>query len=92
VVIVKDVSVTEGKKNFTSLIALSEKGELIRVMKRNKPVAIIVPHHEYYRIRKILNYVTMKSIADELKGGAPAVSALLEESRQSLEARHDDGR
>jgi len=87
----KEVSVTEGKKHFTSLLALSEKGELFTVMKRNKPIAVVLPIQEYSRIRKVLNYMTMKSISEEIKRGEPSISMLLEESRRILEDRHDDG-
>ncbi|MDQ7826040.1 MAG: type II toxin-antitoxin system Phd/YefM family antitoxin [Candidatus Eremiobacteraeota bacterium] len=88
----KEVSVTEGKKHFTSLIALTEKGELIKVLKRKKPVAVLLPHREYRKIKKIMSYISMKTLAEELKGGAPALSSLIEESRKMLESRHDDGR
>jgi prevent-host-death family protein len=88
----KEVSITEGKRDFTSLLTLSEKGELITLMRRKKPVAVIVPHSEYKRIKKIMNYFAMKAISEELRNGTPALSAILEESRKILENRNVDDR
>ncbi|GEM_PF-619703 len=87
----KEVSISEGKRDFTSLLSLSEKGESITVMRRKKPVAVIVPHCEYLKIKKIMHYFTMKEISEELKGGAPSLTDILEESRKMLENRHVDG-
>ena len=48
-----NVSITEGKKNFTKIIRASEeKKQKIIVSRRGNPVAIILPYEEYQKSRK----------------------------------------
>ncbi|MBL7205800.1 MAG: type II toxin-antitoxin system Phd/YefM family antitoxin [Desulfobacteraceae bacterium] len=48
-----NVSITEGKKNFTKIIRASEeKKQKIIVSRRGNPVAIILPYEEYTKNRK----------------------------------------
>ncbi|MGV8120525.1 MAG: type II toxin-antitoxin system Phd/YefM family antitoxin [Candidatus Xenobiia bacterium LiM19] len=87
----KEVSISEGKRDFTALLSLSEKGESITVVKRKRPVAVIVPHGEYQKMMKILHYLNMKEISEELKGGSPPLAEILDESRRELENGNADG-
>ena len=49
-----NVSITEGKKDFTKIIRASEeKKQKIIVSRRGNPVAIILPYEEYSKSRKI---------------------------------------
>ena len=48
-----NVSIAEGKKNFTKIIRASEeKKQRIIVSRRGNPVAIILPYKEYQKSRK----------------------------------------
>jgi prevent-host-death family protein len=48
-----NVSIAEGKKNFTKIIRASEeKKKKIIVSRRGNPVAIILPYEEYHKSRK----------------------------------------
>ena len=48
-----NVSIAEGKKNFTKIIRASEeKKQKIIVSRRGNPVAIILPYDEYQKSRK----------------------------------------
>ena len=48
-----NVSIAEGKKNFTKIIRASEeKKQKIIVSRRGNPVAIILPYEEYQKSRK----------------------------------------
>ena len=48
-----NVSIAEGKKNFTKIIRASEeKKQRIIVSRRGNPVAIILPYEEYHKSRK----------------------------------------
>ncbi len=48
-----NVSITEGKKDFTKIIRASEvKKQKIIVSRRGNPVAIIIPYDEYEITRK----------------------------------------
>ncbi len=86
----KSISVSEGKRDFTALIAMSEKGESILVHKRKKPLAVIVPLEEYNRLKKLQSYLKMIEISTELEGSGPSISEILYESREMLEAPDED--
>ena len=48
-----NVSIAEGKKNFTKIIRASEeKKQRIVVSRRGNPVAVILPYEEYQKSRK----------------------------------------
>ena len=48
-----NVSIAEGKKNFTKIIRASEeKKQRIVISRRGNPVAIILPYEEYQKSRK----------------------------------------
>ncbi|MCP4666610.1 MAG: type II toxin-antitoxin system Phd/YefM family antitoxin [Deltaproteobacteria bacterium] len=48
-----NVSISEGKKDFTKIIRASEqKKQKIIVSRRGNPVAIILPYEEYEKSRK----------------------------------------
>ena len=48
-----NVSIAEGKKNFTKIIRASEeKKQKIIVSRRGNPVAVILPYEEYHKSRK----------------------------------------
>ena len=48
-----NVSIAEGKKNFTKIIRASEeKKQKIIVSRRGNPVAVILPYEEYEKSRK----------------------------------------
>ena len=48
-----NVSISEGKKNFTKIIRASEqKKQKIIISRRGNPVAVILPYEEYEKSRK----------------------------------------
>lgn len=80
----KWMSVTDGKRDFTSLIRLTEKGEFIGIRRRKKPVAVIIPPVEYDKIRKVQAFLRMMELSEELSGGKPSIREIYEESRRMM--------
>jgi prevent-host-death family protein len=80
----KWTSVTEGKRDFTCLVGLAEKGESIGIRRRKKPVAVLIPPLEYDRLRKVQAFLKMIELSQELSGGRPSIQEIYEESRRMM--------
>lgn len=82
------VSIAEGKKGFSRLIHdTEEKRANIIVTRRGKPVAVIVPYHEYERNARMEGYQgIMEARETFLKSGVKA-DDVYRESRAQLEEK-----
>jgi prevent-host-death family protein len=83
-----NVTIAEGKKNFSRLISTSlEKKEGIVVTRRGRPVAVIIPYDQYQLSRKMEGYKKIMEAREMfLKTGMKARS-IFKESKQQLEIR-----
>ena len=81
-----NVSIAEGRKNFSKLIKAAEgKKQRIVISRRGSPVAIILPYDEFERQRKIEALKKIDEVrAIYLESGIAAQEAF-EASRQELE-------
>jgi len=82
------VSIAEGKKGFSRLIHdTEEKSANIIVTRRGKPVAVIVPYHEYERNARMDGYRNIMEAREAfLKSGIKA-DDVYRESRTQLEEK-----
>jgi len=82
------VSIAEGKKGFSRLIADTDKNkEEIIVTKRGKPIAVIVPFEEYQRSKRVEGFRKILEAREVfLKTGLTA-DDVFKESRRQLEKR-----
>jgi prevent-host-death family protein len=82
------VSIAEGKKGFSRLIHdTEEKRANIIVTRRGKPVAVIVPYHEYERNARMEGYQNIMEVRETfLKNGVKA-DDVYRESRTQLEEK-----
>jgi prevent-host-death family protein len=82
------VSIAEGKKGFSRLIhdAVEKRTNFI-VTRRGKPVAVIVPYHEYERNARMEGYQNIMEVREAfLKSGVKA-DDVYRESRTQLEEK-----
>ena len=79
------VSITEGKKFFSRLIRDAEdKKEEVLIIKRGKPVAVIVPYEKYKKNEKLEGFKSIMEVRDAfLKTGLSATDIYFE-SREQL--------
>jgi prevent-host-death family protein len=82
------VSIAEGKKSFSRLIHdTEEKRTNFIVTRRGKPVAVIVPYHEYERNARMEGYQNIMEVRETfLKSGVKA-DDVYRESRTQLEEK-----
>jgi len=82
------VSIAEGKKGFSRLIHdTEEKRANIIITRRGKPVAVIVPYHEYERNARMEGYQNIMEVRETfLKSGVKA-DDVYRESRTQLEEK-----
>jgi prevent-host-death family protein len=86
--ITKFVTISDGKKDFTSLIKESvAKNEDIVITKRGQPVAALLPYKEYTDLRKLRTYLKMLEISTEMQKTGIKAKDVYEASRKELEER-----
>jgi prevent-host-death family protein len=81
----KSVGIAEGKKSFSRLIRdAADKKEEVLIIKRGKPVAVIVPYEKYMKNEKLEGFKSIMEVRDAfLKTGLSATDIYLE-SREQL--------
>ena len=81
-----NVSIAEGKKNFTKIIRASEeKKQKIIVSRRGNPVAIILPYEEYHKSRKKEALEKIKETRAIYRRSGISAEELYEISKKELE-------
>jgi prevent-host-death family protein len=83
-----NVTIAEGKKNFSRLINESlEKEEEILVTRRGRPVVVIIPYEQYQRSRKRQGYEKIMEVKKEFEKSGIAADKIFKESKRQLEKR-----
>jgi prevent-host-death family protein len=84
----KFVTISDGKKDFTSLIKKSvAKNEDIVITKRGQPVAALLSYKEYTDLRKLRTYLKMLEISTEIQKTGIKAKDVYAASRKELEER-----
>lgn len=85
---IKIVTISDGKKDFTSLIRESvAKNEDIVITNRGQPVAALLPYREYIDLRKLRTYLKMLEISKEVKKSGIKAMDIYAISKKELEGR-----
>ncbi len=84
----KIVTISDGKKNFTSLVKESMvKNEEIVITKRGQPVAALLSYKEYTDLRKLRTYLRMLEISTEMHKTGIKANDVYAASKKELEER-----
>jgi prevent-host-death family protein len=80
------VSIAEGKKGFSGLVADAVEGnrEFI-ITKRGQPVAVIIPYDEYKNSKRLEGYKKILDARDEFLKSDISADEIFKESRKQLE-------
>jgi len=83
-----NVTIAEGKKNFSRLINASrENNEEILVTRRGRPVAVIIPYEQYQLSRKMEGYKKIMEAREAFMKTGGKAQSIFRESKQQLENR-----
>ena len=84
----KIVTISDGKKDFTSLIKESvAKNEDIVITKRGHPVAALLPYKEYTDLKKLRTYLKMLEISKKMQKTGIKAKDVYAASKRELEGR-----
>jgi len=84
----KIVTISDGKKDFTSLIKESvAKNEDIVITKRGHPVAALLPYKEYTDLKKLRTYQKMLEISKKMQKTGIKAKDVYAASKRELEGR-----
>ncbi len=85
---IKNVTISDGEKEFTSLIKESiTKDEDIVITKRGEPVAVLLSYKEYTDLKKLKTYLKMLDFSSEVQKTSIKAKDIYETSRKELEKR-----
>ncbi len=85
---IKKVTISDGKREFTSLIKESvTKDEDIVITKRGEPVAVLLPYKEYTDLKKLKTYLKMLELSSEIQKTRIKAKDIYETSKKELEKR-----
>ena len=82
-----DISIAEAHNRLSHWLKQVEKGKIIRITKRGKPVGVIIDPDEYEKLRQVQAYLEMKSLARVLRESGLTASELYQAGRDELEKR-----
>ena len=82
-----EITITQGKRDFTKIIQrLEEQGETI-VTRRGEPVAAIVAYKQFQGLKRLSDWMDMLKIAEKMRKKGVKAKELHEISRRELEKR-----
>jgi len=82
-----EISVSEAKRSFTSLLKKVQEGEVTIITRRGKPVGAVIGFREYQELRKLRAYDAVLRLSKELADCGITASELHERSRRELEEK-----
>ena len=83
-----NVTIAEGKKNFSKLISAStENKEEILVTRRGRPVAVIIPYEQYQYSRKMEGYKKIMEARERFLKTEVTARSIFKELKRQLEDR-----
>jgi prevent-host-death family protein len=84
----KTITISEGKKGFTSIVKESAlKQEGIVITKRGHPVAALLSYKEYLDYKKLRTYLKMLELSATMKDAGIKAADVYAASKKELEAR-----
>jgi prevent-host-death family protein len=82
-----DISIAEAHNRLSYWLKQVEKGKILRITKRGKPVGVIIDPMEYERLRQVQAYLEMLSLARMLRESDLNASELYQAGHDELEQR-----
>jgi prevent-host-death family protein len=82
-----DISIAEAHNRLSHWLRQVEKGKIVRITRRGKPVGVIIDPAEYERLRQVQAYLEMVSISRTLRDSEVTAEDLYRASRDELEER-----
>ena len=85
----RTVSVAEGRRRLAELIREAEAGHSVTILRRGKPVAVLVSTGTYSRLERIAAYLEALEISKRLAAnpGVPNALEVARAAREELEER-----
>ena len=80
-----DISVAEAHNRLSHWLKQVEKGEVVRITRRGKPVGVIIDSGEYENLRRVQAYLEMLSLSRTLRETGVTAEELYRASRDELE-------
>jgi prevent-host-death family protein len=82
-----DISIAEAHNRLSHWLKQVEKGKILRITKRGKPVGVIIDPMEYERLHQVQAYLDMLSLARVLRESDLTAGELYQAGRDELEQR-----
>jgi prevent-host-death family protein len=82
-----DISIAEAHNRLSHWLKQVEKGKIVRITKRGKPVGVIIDPDEYAKLRQVQAYLEMISLARVLRESDLTAKELYQAGRDELEER-----
>jgi prevent-host-death family protein len=82
-----DISIAEAHNRLSHWLKQVEKGKIVRITNRGKPVGVIIDPDEYEQLRQVQAYLEMLSLAHALRDSDLTASELYQAGRNELEQR-----
>ena len=81
----REMSVSEAKKDFTSVLKTVQQGEAAIITRRGKPVGAMMDYREFQRLRKLAAYNSLFQLSHDLSDCGITAAELYKQSRHELE-------
>ena len=81
----REVSVSEANKDFTSILKSVQEGETAIITRRGKPVGAMMDFREFQKLRKIGAYNSLLQLSQDLSDCGMTATELYDQSRRELE-------
>jgi|FaiFalFF_MnMetaG_3_1042247.scaffolds.fasta_scaffold26612_2 prevent-host-death family protein len=86
----KSVSIAEGRRRLAELIREAEAGRSVTLLRRGKPVAVLMSASTYNRLERVAAYLEALEISARLAAypGIPNAVEVARAAREELEEHH----
>lgn len=81
----REMSVSEAKKGFTSILKSVEEGQTAIITRRGEPVGAMIGFEEFQNLRKLRAYKSVLDLSLELSDCGITAAELYRQSRRELE-------
>lgn len=81
----RKMSVSEAKRDFTSVLKTVQEGEATIITRRGKPVGVMMDFQEFQKLRKLAAYNSLLQLSQDLSDCGTTATELYQQSRRELE-------
>ena len=87
VITMREISVSQAKRELTSILKRIQEGEATIITRRGKPVGAMMAFQEYQKLKKLGAYNAVLKLSQELADCGITATELYEQSRRELEEK-----